>query len=103
ERDMGMKKMAVRPGLMLAGVALFAAVGGGFVIASQRAAQSARQIQTATSMSAAEKAEGAKAHPQLLNEFGGLYEGRQAAYVAQVGRRIATQSSLSSQQNDFTV
>jgi predicted Zn-dependent protease len=54
-------------------------------------------------MSASEKAEGAKAHPQLLIEFGGLYRGPQAAYVAQVGRRIAVQSSLSSQQGDFTV
>ena len=62
-----------------------------------------RDIQTVTSMSSAERAEGAKAHPELLKEFGGLYQGPQAAYVVQVGRKIAVQSSLSSQQNDFTV
>jgi len=100
---MAMKRISARPGFKLAGLALLVAGGGGLVIASHGEAQAPRQIQTATSMSAAERAEGAKAHPQLLNEFGGLYEGRQAAYVAQVGRRIATQSSLSSQQNDFTV
>ncbi|MBB5985827.1 M48 family metalloprotease [Sphingobium lignivorans] len=62
-----------------------------------------RQIQTATSMSQNEKAQGAKAHPELLAEFGGLYSGPQAAYVTSVGKRIAVQSSLSSQQNDFTI
>jgi len=62
-----------------------------------------RQIQTATAMSQAERAQGAKAHPELLAEFGGLYDGPQAAYVASVGRRVAVQSSLSSQQNDFTI
>lgn len=62
-----------------------------------------RQIRTATSMSQSERAEGAKAHPELLNEFGGLYQGPQAAYVTSVGRKIAVQSSLSSQQNDFTI
>ncbi len=65
--------------------------------------QAQRKIQTVTSMSQAERAEGAKAHPQLLAEFGGLYDGPQAAYVISVGRGIAIQSSLSSQQNDFTV
>jgi predicted Zn-dependent protease len=54
-------------------------------------------------MSQAEKAEGAKAHPELLAEFGGLYNGPQAAYVTSVGRKIAVQSSLSGQQGDFTI
>jgi predicted Zn-dependent protease len=66
-------------------------------------AASTKPIQTVSSMSAAEKAEGAKAHPELLKEFGGLYDGPQAAYVIQVGRKIAVQSSLSNQQGDFTV
>jgi len=79
---------------------------GGALIAALATAQAGiaqRQISTASSMSQAEKAEGAKAHPELLAEFGGLYAGPQAAYVTSVGRKIATQSSLSSQQNDFTV
>lgn len=61
------------------------------------------QIRTATAMSQAERQQGAKAHPELLAEFGGLYQGPQAAYVTSVGRRIAVQSSLSSQQGDFTI
>lgn len=61
------------------------------------------EIKTVTSMSEAEKQQGAKAHPELLAEFGGLYNGPQASYTASVGRKIAVQSSLSSQQNDFTV
>lgn len=61
------------------------------------------QVSTVTTMSQSERAEGAKAHPELLKEFGGLYNGPQAAYVTSVGRRIAVQSSLSSQQNDFTI
>jgi len=65
--------------------------------------EAARDIRTVTAMTAAEREQGAKAHPDLLAEFGGLYDGPQAAYVAQVGRRIAVQSSLSSQQNDFTI
>ena len=62
-----------------------------------------RDIQTVSSMGAAERAQGAKAHPELLAEFGGLYNGPQAAYVSVIGRRIAVQSSLSSQQDDFTI
>ncbi len=81
--------------LLLAGCALSDA--------RDSSAQTSRQIQTATQMSAAERAEGAKAHPELLNEFGGLYAGPQAAYVTQIGRKIAVQSSLSNQQGDFTI
>jgi predicted Zn-dependent protease len=62
-----------------------------------------REIRTVDTISAADRAQGAKAHPDLLAEFGGLYQGPQAAYVTQVGRRIAVQSSLSNQQGDFTI
>jgi predicted Zn-dependent protease len=78
-------------------------LGGVIAQAMVNQAVAQRNIQTVTSMSSAERAEGAKAHPELLKEFGGLYQGPQAAYVVQVGRKIAVQSSLSSQQNDFTV
>jgi predicted Zn-dependent protease len=77
--------------------------GGAVLLVRQGPAASTKPIQTVTSMSAAEKAEGAKAHPELIKEFGGLYDGPQAAYVIQVGRRIAVQSSLSNQQSDFTI
>ncbi len=54
-------------------------------------------------ISAKDKQEGAKYHPQLLQEFGGAVQGPQANYVTAVGRKIAVQSGLSNAQNDFTV
>jgi predicted Zn-dependent protease len=57
----------------------------------------------AQSISAADKAQGAKANPELLAEFGGTYDGAQAAYVEQVGKRVAVQSGLSNATGDFTV
>ena len=54
-------------------------------------------------MTPSDKATGAKAHPQILQEFGGLYAGPQAAYVTRVGRRIAVQSGLSNAEGDFTI
>ena len=54
-------------------------------------------------MSAKDKAEGAKAHPQLLQEFGGLYAGPQADYVTRIGRAVAAQSGLANQPSEFTV
>lgn len=62
-----------------------------------------RAIRTVSSISAQDKASGAKQHPQLLEEFGGAYAGSQARYVETVGRRIAVQSGLSNAQGDFTV
>lgn len=62
-----------------------------------------KAIPLATSISAKDREAGAKAHPDLLKEFGGAYSGPQAAYVIGVGRKIASQSSLSKQQSDFTV
>lgn len=59
--------------------------------------------QTVRSISASEKAQGAKVHPELLREFGGAYRGPQAAYVEWVGKRIALQSGLSNSDRDFTV
>ena len=54
-------------------------------------------------ISTQDKQEGAKYHPQLLQEFGGAVQGPQANYVASVGRKIAVQSGLSNAQSDFTV
>lgn len=59
--------------------------------------------QTVQSISAKDKSEGAKAHPQLLEEFGGAYPGPQSAYVSTVGKKIAVQSGLSNSQRDFTI
>ncbi len=74
--------------------------------ATQSAAQpvataaAAAQVQ---SISAKDKAEGAKAHPQLVAEFGGAMTGAQASYVESVGKTIALQSGLSNARSDFTV
>ncbi len=54
-------------------------------------------------VSASEQQQGAQAHPQLLQQFGGAYSGPQSAYVVRVGQRIAVQSGLSNAQRDFTV
>jgi len=59
--------------------------------------------QQVRSISASDKAQGAKAHPELLQQFGGAYRGPQAAYVEKVGKRIALQSGLSNSERDFTV
>lgn len=60
-------------------------------------------LPTAQPMTANDRAAGAKAHPQLLAEFGGLYDGPQAAYVTRVGQKIALQSGLANTQSAFTV
>ncbi|MFM2099290.1 MAG: hypothetical protein RLZZ366_829 [Pseudomonadota bacterium] len=60
-------------------------------------------LPVAQSITASDKAQGAKAHPELLQEFGGLYAGPQAAYVTKVGQKIAVQSGLSNTSSDFTV
>ena len=58
---------------------------------------------TAASISAKDKAEGTKAHPQLVAEYGGAITGPQADYVASIGKKIAVQSGLSNSSSDFTV
>jgi predicted Zn-dependent protease len=54
-------------------------------------------------LSAADRRAGAASHPQLVAQFGGEYKGRQAAYVRDVGRRIALQSGLATRPEDYTV
>ncbi len=58
---------------------------------------------TVQAIGAQDKAEGAKAHPQLIAEFGGASTGPQAAYVEEIGKNIAVQSGLSNARGDFTV
>ncbi len=57
----------------------------------------------APGFSANERETGAKANPQLTAQFGGAYEGPQAAYVRSVGQRIAAQSGLAARPGDYTV
>lgn len=83
----------------VASLAVIMGVGApSFSAAQQPVSASAPQ-----SISARDKAEGAKAHPQLLAEFGGLYAGPQAAYVTRIGRAVAAQSGLAASPNEFTV
>ncbi|MFM6853942.1 MAG: M48 family metalloprotease, partial [Sphingopyxis sp.] len=58
---------------------------------------------TVQPFSAQEKQQGAQAHTEILQEFGGAYTGTQADYVRTVGQNIAVQSGLSSARTDFTV
>lgn len=90
-----MKGYRVTKKRFLSGIACFAV--GGLALAAPLVAQQAQSI------SAKDKQTGAKAHPELLQEFGGAYSGSQVGYVTQVGRRIAMQSGLSNSQNDFTI
>ncbi len=66
-------------------------------------AQAVRAAAAPQSISAQDKQEGTKAHPQLVAEFGGAMTGAQASYVAGVGKTIAVQSGLSNARGDFTV
>ncbi|MEQ8412171.1 MAG: M48 family metalloprotease [Erythrobacter sp.] len=56
-----------------------------------------------TPITPAEKQQGAKYHPQFLEQFGGAMRGPQAAYVEQVGTNIAVQSGLGNARQSFTV
>lgn len=71
--------------------------------AAQSSAPLSAQSGAVQSISAADKAEGAKAHPQLVQEFGGAITGPQASYVEGVGKTIAIQSGLGNARSDFTV
>jgi predicted Zn-dependent protease len=66
-------------------------------------ASAEKETSVPTTISAQEKAQGAKAHPEILNEFGGNYESPQTAYVVRVGKNIAVQSGLGNADSDFTV
>lgn len=88
--------MAPKSRKLLAWSAALLAVAG--CVGAAAAAQSA-----ATRITPAEAQIGAKAHPQLLAEFGGAMSGAQAAYVEQVGKNIAVQSGLGNARESFTV
>lgn len=50
-----------------------------------------------------ERSQGAQAHTQIMQEFGGAYAGPASDYVRNVGQGVAVQSGLSSVRTDFTV
>ena len=51
----------------------------------------------------ADRQEGAQANTEFLREFGGAYDAKPAAYVKQVGQKIAFQSGIANSPSDFTV
>lgn len=66
-------------------------------------AKEPKPLPAAQPITASDRNVGAKAHPDLLREFGGAYEGSQAQYVTKIGRKIAVQSGLSNTEGDFTI
>ena len=82
---------------------LFAGASGIILVAAAFPVQHLDAANEVSSISAADKQEGAKAHPQLLSEFGGAVTGPQATYVEGVGKTIALQSGLGNARSDFTV
>lgn len=78
--------------IALAASAGFAASGGVVADAAER-----------QSISAVDREQGAKLHPDVVQQFGGALNGPYADYVTGVGRRIAWESGLGKARNDFTV
>ena len=81
----------------LAAVALVGCSGADAQSLQQLAAGQAQPI------TAAERQQGQQADKSILQEFGGAYQGPQAAYAARVGQKIAVQSGLSSSPGAFDV
>lgn len=97
-------KFQNRKGIAAISLPLLAAVAL-VVPACTTAANSAKPsgASTVQAISAKDKAEGAKAHPELLAEFGGAMSGPQANYVVAVGKAISVHTGLSNARDDFTV
>lgn len=89
--------------VLLAGAALAVPAALGFAPVSPANAKKAKAVSTVQAISAADRKQGADAHPQLLAEFGGAVSGSQADYVIGVGKTISIQSGLSNARDDFTV
>jgi predicted Zn-dependent protease len=71
-------------------------------LAPSASAQQGRP-QAPRGFSQSERQQGAQAHPELLQQFGGAYEGPQADYVRRVGQKIAAQSGMATAATDYTV
>lgn len=80
--------LALIPALALGGIA---------------AAPSGAQNSTIAPITEKDRAEGAKAHPQLVAEFGGAMTGPQADYVQGIGRKIAVASGGGNPPSAYTV
>jgi predicted Zn-dependent protease len=94
--------MIIRKGIWTAGVAAIALSAASFHSVSI-AKNKATAVSAPQAITASEKAQGAKAHPDILAEFGGAYQSPQTDYVVRVGKNIATKSGLGNAESDFTV
>lgn len=93
--------MARKSAIMMVALLSSACMAGS--MAGTPAEAQSRRGGTIQPFSEAERNQGAQAHTQILQEFGGEYPGPQAAYVRNVGQNIAVQSGLSTARTDFTV
>lgn len=101
---MGMTPNIRRKALALSSVAAMAMVLQGCETAQAGGQEGTAGLPaTVQTISAGDKEQGAKAHPQLVAEFGGPVSGPQFSYVETVGKNIAVQSGLSNARGDFTV
>ena len=101
-REKKMSKLSCKFLASAAAVTLMSCTGSG-VGAAESAGSSAKSGGASQTISAADKQQGAAAHPELLQEFGGAYSGPQSAYVTRIGQNIAVQSGLGNAKSDFTV
>lgn len=83
------------------------AVAGSFVApprgGSAVAKSKGTSLPAAQPMSAKDREVGAKAHPEMVAEFGGEYKGAQVPYIISIGRKISMQTGISPNGSDFTV
>ena len=84
------------------------ALGASFLMVTGYAAApvdaaKAKVVKAPKPFTASEKATGAKYHPEIMKEFGDVYQSPQTAYVVKVGQKIALQSGLATSEKDFTV
>ncbi|WP_336960103.1 M48 family metalloprotease [Sphingobium aquiterrae] len=94
----------IRKTMLMAGAAMLAPTGPAAQAqsASQRE-RAALAAGTASPITARERQQGSEAHPGILSEFGGPYNGSQAPYATKVGQKIAVQSGLASSPGAFDV
>jgi predicted Zn-dependent protease len=87
----------------LSALVLVGCMSTGTAVGPAPANAQSKKTDQVRSISPEEKKQGAEAHPQLLAEFGGAYDGPQTPYVVSVGQNIAVQSGLGNARADFTV
>jgi predicted Zn-dependent protease len=75
----------------------------GYVATPVDAASKTKAVKAPKPFTEKEKAAGAKYHPEIMKEFGDVYESPQTSYVVKVGQKIALQSGLANSEKDFTV